>query len=96
MGLPSFTRPELTVPDAAEASAMVVFPDDFAVEALGAFVRGARARHPAMLIVLVTRRPDLCEPFVASDGVSLAPVVLAKPAFASAIVDAIRNHGAPS
>lgn len=95
MGFPSCGIREIVAPVAGEVAAIVLFPDDFAAPAVAAFILDERRRFPRVLLVLVTRRPDVWQPQVAPDGVSVTPIVLPKPAFGTAIVDAIRTLGTP-
>lgn len=76
----------------ASSSAVVLFPDDFDPNAARAFVVALRASRPELLIVVVTREPHGLASATAPDGRSLPPVVLPRPSFGWAILDAIRAH----
>jgi DNA-binding NtrC family response regulator len=76
----------------ANATALVLFPDDFADSDVLAGVNSLRSRHPQLLVMLVTgaahRLRALCEP----DTRSPVPIVLPKPAFGWSLLDAMRSH----
>ena len=70
-------------------TAVVLFPDDFAVkEVLRALAR-LRREQPSVLLLLVTREPRRYAPS-AADGAGRVPIVLPKPAWGWTILDAIR------
>jgi hypothetical protein len=75
---------------AREASAIVMFPDDFAWEAVLSALRTTRENTSA-LVVLVTSRPFRFEALLWSHG-SQEPMVVPKPAWGWTILDAIRAH----
>ncbi|WP_394846849.1 hypothetical protein LZC95_05210 [Pendulispora brunnea] len=72
-------------------AALVLFPDDFATDAVLASLAELRSRRPRMLPVLVTREPKPFQalPFLAGRA---APLIVPKPAWGSTILDAIRAH----
>lgn len=77
---------------APTVTAVVLFPDDFAPDAVASLVGDLQRSRPAVLLVVVTREPARFEqPRHAPAGV--APVVLPKPSFGWSILDAIRAHG---
>lgn len=87
------SRPALTLeaPVAATANAAVVFPDDFELAAVVAWIAAIRQTHPRLLLVLVTGTPQHFRAAVSPDGTSIPPLVLPKPAFGWTILDAIRS-----
>jgi len=74
------------------SSAVVLFPDDFALKDVERRLASLRASRPELLIVLVTSLPGHFHTALAADERSLTPVVLPKPAFGWVILDAIRAH----
>jgi hypothetical protein len=74
------------------ASALILFPDEFLESDVLASVRGLRAKHPRLLLLLVTATPQrlraACEP----EPHSSRPLVLPKPTFGWSLLDAIREH----
>jgi hypothetical protein len=72
------------------ASAIVMFPDDFALETVVAALRAPRENASA-LVVLVTSRPWRFEGLLWSRG-SQKPMLVPKPAWGWTILDAIRGH----
>ncbi|HXX67401.1 MAG TPA: hypothetical protein VEK07_09480 [Polyangiaceae bacterium] len=79
---------EMTPPSAAAA---VVFPDEFDPEAVEAALRTARKQRPDLLLVVVTNEPrrfDKLQRGSAEEEDGL--LVMAKPAWAWTILDAIR------
>lgn len=78
----------------ANASALVLFPDEFDQADVVASLRSLRAKHPRLLFLLVTAAPQrvraACEP----DPHGLRTVVLPKPTFGWNLLDAIRAHHA--
>lgn len=93
-GVPSHATQAL--PDAvlvATASAAVVlFPDEFDAGDVLPWIASLRASRPLLLVVVVTSLPQRLRPALDPDGHSLLPIVLSKPAFGWAILDAIRAH----
>ncbi len=73
-------------------TAVVLFPDDFAVEEVEPRLLALRRARPSVLVVLVTREPTSFKTAVSADGRSLPPIVLPRPAFGWTILDAIREH----
>lgn len=83
------TTHELAVP-APPPDAAVYFPDEYEVEiALGALA-SSRTSHPALVVVIVTRQPQVFLRALAEDGGPL--VVIPKPAWGWVILDAIRDQ----
>jgi hypothetical protein len=75
------------------ATAVVIFPDDFAEEAVLKLVAGLRRRHRRLRILLVTQAPNRFLSALNADDVRLPmPTVLPKPSFAWTILDAIRGE----
>ena len=72
------------------ASAIVVFPDDFAWEAVISTLQTPRENARA-LVVLVTSRPSRFEALLWSHG-SQKPMLVPRPAWGWTILDAIRAH----
>lgn len=84
------------VPDIPEASrAVVIFPDGLDAEEVASWISRVRSRRRRLLLVVVTSAPHSLGPALDPDGRSLTPVVLSKPAFGWAILDAIRAAAAP-
>lgn len=75
--------------------AVVLFPDELPIKAVRAAITSLRSSRPRTLIVLVTKNPQTFRDQMNPDGSSLLPVVVPKPAFGWAILDAIRAHAAP-
>ena len=77
----------------AQTAAVVLFPDEFEEHDVVGRIGKLRTRRPRVLLVLVTARAQRLRPALTVDTSRvLAPVVLAKPAFGWAILDAIREH----
>lgn len=74
------------------ATAVVVFPDDFQLEAVEVTLVSLRRARPNLLIVVVTGAPQHLGAALGQDGRSVAPLVLPKPAFGWTILDAIRER----
>jgi hypothetical protein len=72
----------------ATAHAFVFFPDDFAAENVVATINALAADRPAALPVLVTAHPKSYEQLAGGSRVVIVP----RPAWASAILDAVRAH----
>jgi hypothetical protein len=91
------SQPALALHDpiGALANAVVIFPDDFELAAVVAWLQAIRQTRPRLLIVLVTGTPQHFRAAVSPDGTSLPPVVLPKPAFGWTILDAIRAEREP-
>jgi DNA-binding NtrC family response regulator len=77
----------------ANATAVVLFPDDYADKSVIDLLESLRRQRPRLLVVLVTRDPSRFRSSV-DDERALAPIVLPKPPFGWEIVDAIRAHAA--
>jgi len=73
------------------ASAVVVFPDDFAWEAVVSALTQCRARNPRALPVVVTQTPQRFESLAWPDE-GTVPLLVPKPAWSWTILDAIRAH----
>lgn len=73
-----------------DATAMVLFPDDFERTAAEGFILALRQSRPEVLMLLVSSAPQHLAGAVEPDGVSVPPVVLPRPAFGWTILDAIR------
>jgi hypothetical protein len=90
-GVPTNATRELdtgSIPPAA--TAVVLFPDDFAVVHVAARLLALRRARPKLLVVIVSAAPQLLGTALAPDGRSVPPLVLPKPAFGWTILDAIR------
>ncbi|MGH7327287.1 MAG: hypothetical protein ACREJX_02945, partial [Polyangiaceae bacterium] len=74
------------------ATAAVLFPDDFEVDAAVALVRELRRTRPKLLALIVTREPHRFRDVVRGDGRSLRPILLPRPSFGWEILDAIRAY----
>ncbi len=77
---------EMTPPS---ASVIVLFPDDFRLDAVMSALAGLRDQRPAALPVLVTKEPKRFESVPSSAG-GLSPLVVPKPVWGWTILDAIR------
>ena len=94
-GIPSHTTRAIqdfamVAPDCATAA--VIFPDDFDVEAVRSLLRKLRRARPRLLSLIVTREPQRFHDAAQADGRSLPPIILPKPSFGWDILDAIRSH----
>ena len=83
-----------------DATAVVLFPDEYAWEATVSALSACRTKNPGALMVLVTRTPQRFEALQATRG-GTPPLVVPRPAWSWTILDAIRAHlseqaGAPS
>ena len=76
----------------SSSSAVVLFPDEFSIEAVLKTIADLRGARPKVLILMVTATPQRFGKALATDGRSLPPIVLPKPAFGWTILDAIRAH----
>jgi hypothetical protein len=76
----------------ADARALVLFPDDFEAAAVGQFLDALRRARPRLLVVVVTRAAGAFERMLAPRAGTSTPVVLPRPPFGWAIVDALRGH----
>lgn len=72
--------------DLGSASAVVLFPDDFATDAVLAWIRDTERRAPRPRVVVVTRD---CATFSTQTGRE-KPRVLPRPSFGWDILDAVR------
>jgi hypothetical protein len=97
-GIPSRTTrafTDLTVVAPGYVTATVIFPDDFAEDAMLALVATLRRKRSRLLILLITRAPQRFRSVLDGDDARLPmPTVLAKPLFGWLILDAIRGHAA--
>ena len=71
------------IASATNATAVVLFPDDFDRASFDAALNRLRSQLPGILAVVVTNRPQRY------DGI---PIVLPKPAWGWTILDAIRGY----
>jgi hypothetical protein len=77
-------------------TAVVIFPDDFEPKEVLRAVASLHDALPATLVVLVTARP---QPFLTASAVpasASSTLILPKPVFGWAILDAIRSHQDPA
>lgn len=77
---------------AERTTAVVCFPDGLGADDVIRRVRALRRRRPSLLLLLVTRDPRRYTTAFAEERNDPSIVVLPKPAFGWAIVDAIRLH----
>lgn len=89
-GIPTHATRALRETPSADTTAMVLFPDDYVVDEVNAMLAALQAERPRLLVVLVTRSPQLFEH--QPDGRSRPPIVLPKPSFGWSILDAIRAN----
>ena len=87
---------ESLVEDERDIDAAVVFPDEIdpaqAADALAAL----RRVRPRLLLIVVTGAPQRYRPALEPDADSRLPIVLPRPAFGWAILDALRAHARES
>jgi hypothetical protein len=76
----------------ASGTTVVLFPDDFDANVVEESVLRLRSTTPASLVVIVTGRPQRLGASLRPDDRSRQPVVLPKPAFGWAILDAVRDQ----
>ena len=76
------------------STALVLFPDDFEAGTVQRSILALRA-EPAPLLVIVTAAPQRLASSVHPNTGSRQPVVLPKPAFGWAILDAVRGQDDP-
>ncbi len=76
---------------AARASALVLFPDDYASDVTMDILANCRNKNPKTPVILVTRTPQKFEALASEDDAALT-VVVPKPAWSWTILDAIRAH----
>jgi hypothetical protein len=95
-GIPSRCAPgvhDITLVAPDDATAAVIFPDDFAENTVLALVAELRRRRPRLLTLLITRTPKrFLAAFGADDERLPMPTVMPKPLFGWAILDAIREQ----
>lgn len=78
----------------AATTALVLFPDDFALDEVESSLRALRRDRPRVLVVLVTREPERLRGAIAAESGSISPIVLPRPSFGWTILDAIREQDA--
>jgi hypothetical protein len=92
-GVPSESRrcanPLAELPRAL--SGLVVFPDDYIEHEIANYLFMVRTRRPGLTIVVVSRDAQAYRAMTTVEGHPLHAVVLARPAFGWAILDAIRS-----
>lgn len=91
VGLPAMSRRSLEVTDldAETTRAILLFPDDFPEEEIDAAMRALMEQGSEPLKIIVSGRPVAYEAMLAEhEGF----VVVARPVWGWAIVDAIRHH----
>jgi hypothetical protein len=80
--------PENTA-DLALGDAVVIFPDEFETQTVLETVEAMQREHPKLQLLLVTSLPQRYQAQAVIDGAQ-PPMLLPKPAFGWAILDAIR------
>ena len=75
-----------------DASALVLFPDEYADADILTTLRALRAAYPHLLLLLVTSLPQRVRAACDPDARSVLPVILPKPVFGWNLLDAIRAH----
>jgi hypothetical protein len=73
-------------------TAVVLFPDEFAVERVVHWIEALRAELTSVLLIVVTSAPQRLAPALEPIAQATAPVVISKPVFGWAILDALRHH----
>jgi hypothetical protein len=73
-------------------TAVVLFPDGFGADDVIGSIRTLHRKRPSLLLLLVTQAPQRFSAALAANRNEPPVVVLPKPAFGWAIVDAIRLH----
>lgn len=73
------------------ATALVLFPDDYASGDVETFVIALRRTRPKLFVVLVTSAPQNFGLATQRDERTVPPLVLPRPAFGWTILDAIRG-----
>ncbi len=91
VGVASQTRRTLGVLPPS-ASAVVLFPDEMDAQAVVSSIETIRASRPELQLIVVTSIPQRYRPALDADVRSKLPIVLQKPVFGWAIVDALRAH----
>jgi hypothetical protein len=77
---------------AASGTTVVLFPDEFDADVVEESISSWRSKSPSCLVVIVTGRPQRLGASLEPDPRSRQPVVLPKPAFGWAILDAVRDQ----
>jgi hypothetical protein len=77
---------------APSGTTVVLFPDEFDAEIVRQSISSLRSSTPASLIIIVTGSPQRLGASLDPDPRSRQPVVLPKPAFGWAILDAVRDQ----
>jgi len=77
---------------AREATAIILFPDEFEAKEVEESVLSLRAARPRVLLVVVTALPQQLDALLRPDARSSQPIVLPKPAFGWTILDAVRDQ----
>lgn len=77
---------------ASSSAAVVLFPDEFDAGETTSAIERLREARPTLFLVLVTKEPQRFGQAVRADGRSVAPLMLPKPSFGWAILDALRAH----
>jgi DNA-binding NtrC family response regulator len=75
---------------ASEASALIIFPDEFHTVTISSLVRELLLERPRLFVILVTATPHLFQ--FARAAEPHAVMVLPKPAFGWTILDALRDR----
>lgn len=77
-------------------SAVVIFADDFCADDVVALLTGEGRAKPAWIPVIVSGAPRRFDDLVQASDTAGGPIVLPKPAWGSAILDALRSRLRPS
>ncbi|HKU45204.1 MAG TPA: hypothetical protein VJR89_43895 [Polyangiales bacterium] len=76
----------------ANASALLLFPDEFDEADVLASLRALRAQNPRLLLLVVTAAPQRVHAAWNPNPLAPRTVVLTKPTFGWTLLDAIRAH----
>jgi hypothetical protein len=74
------------------ARALVLFPDDFAMEVVQTFLRSLGRTRPGIVIVVITSARTELEPTLDRWAGRATPTVLPKPPFGWSIVETLRTR----
>jgi hypothetical protein len=74
------------------ATATLIFPDDFAEEAVLRLVGKLRRSRPHLLTLLVTRAPSRFRSFLCGEDRSYGPIILPKPLVGQVLLDTLRHR----